>query len=78
MRFKPHPFLPNSTFARWNQYSFAAITLGEGQWEASYQNQLTGGSASNTREGPFESLAYAEEACEQMRLRLKFKGKMTQ
>lgn len=62
MDFKPHPFLPNAYGANAGKFSFLVMKDEEG-WRTSWQDQVNGGSASNTIEGPFPNRHQAEANC---------------
>lgn len=46
-----------------NKYSFTVMNDAQFGWELSWQDQENGGSASNTREGPFRDRFSAEARC---------------
>ncbi len=68
LRFEPHPLaatvlkLDGAWCATTDKFSFLVLRTADG-WETSWQDRYNGGSASSTREGPFQSLAAAEANC---------------
>lgn len=67
-----HPFLPDSWCATTDKYSFIVLrdTNGGDFYETSWQDRHNGGSASNTREGPFKTVREAKNNCERIRKEL--------
>lgn len=70
MRFEPHPILPDAWCARAGKFSFIVMPGPDG-WELSYMDQVKGGSASSTREGPFGERSQAESRCRHLYKQLK-------
>lgn len=64
MNFEPvmPDVLPNTYGARAGKFSFIVMRQDDG-WYTSWQDQINGGSASNTREGPFALRSQAETRC---------------
>jgi hypothetical protein len=68
MRFEPHPLMSLMGYAAYaafaGKYSFLILSDDGGKtWRCSWQDQVKGGSASNTMEGPFKSRDQAEARC---------------
>lgn len=63
-----HPMFPGSYFAVVDKYSFMCLRDQSGGdfFETSWQDRYKGGSASNTREGPFKKLEDAQANCERI------------
>ncbi len=73
MEFVSHPLLPNMFYARGGKFSFI-VSLNDDGWHSSWQDQVKGGSASNTLEGPFTTRELAEENCARILKQLRRKN----